>query len=98
MRQNLKEAVIPTVVARIIEHAIAQVLTPIAEAQFSEYSYGFRPNRRAQQAIVKLIEYFNDGYTHIVDIDLERLFDNVPQDKLVTLIHNIINDSYTESS
>ena len=54
---------IPTIVDRVIEQAIAQVLTPIAEAHFSEYSYGFRPNRRAQQAIVKLLEYFNDGYT-----------------------------------
>ncbi|MGN1403307.1 MAG: group II intron reverse transcriptase/maturase [Ruminococcus sp.] len=88
---------IPTVVDRVIEQAIAQVLTPIAELHFSEYSYGFRPNRRAQQAIVKLLEYFNDGYTYIVDIDLEKFFDNVPQDKLMTLVHNLINDPDTES-
>ena len=73
------------------------MLTPIAEPHFSEYSYGFRPNRRAQQAIVKLLEYFNDGYTYIVDIDLEKFFDNVPQDKLMTLVHNLINDPDTES-
>ena len=88
---------IPTVVDRVIEQAIAQVLTPIGESQFSEYSYGFRPNRRAQQAIVKLLEYFNDGYPYIVDIDLEKFFDNVPQDKLMTLVHNLINDPDTES-
>lgn len=88
---------IPTVVDRIIEQAIAQVLTPIAETQFSEYSYGFRPRRKAQQAIVKLLEYFNDGYTYIVDIDLEKFFDNVPQDKLMTLVHNLIDDPDTES-
>ena len=88
---------IPTVVDRVIERAIVQVLTPIAEPHFSEYSYGFRPNRRAQQAIVKLLEYFNDGYTYIVDIDLEKFFDNVPQDKLMTLVHNLINDPDTES-
>lgn len=88
---------IPTVVDRVIEQAIVQVLTPIAEPHFSEYSYGFRPNRRAQQAIVKLLEYFNDGYTYIVDIDLEEFFDNVPQDKLMTLVHNLINDPDTES-
>ena len=52
------------------------------EPQFSEHSYGFRPGRRAQQAIVELLEYLNDGYTYIVDIDLEKFFDNVPQDKL----------------
>lgn len=88
---------IPTVVDRVIEQAIAQVLTPIAEPHFSEYSYGFRPNRRAEQAIIKLLEYFNDGYTYIVDIDLEKFFDNVPQDKLMTLVHNLINDPDTES-
>ena len=88
---------IPTVVDRVIEQAIAQVLTPIAEPHFSEYSYGFRPNRRAEQAITKLLEYFNDGYTYIVDIDLEKFFDNVPQDKLMTLVHNLINDPDTES-
>ena len=88
---------IPTVVDRVIEQAIAQVLTPIAEPHFSEYSYGFRPNHRAEQAIIKLLEYFNDGYTCIVDIDLEKFFDNVPQDKLMTLVHNLINDPDTES-
>ena len=51
---------VPTVVDRIIEQAIVQRLTPIVEPHFSEYSYGFRPNRRAQQAILKLLEYFND--------------------------------------
>ena len=88
---------IPTVVDRVIEQAIAQVLTPIAEPHFSDNSYGFRPNRKSQQAIVKLLEYFNDGYTYIVDIDLEKFFDNVPQDKLMTLVHNLINDPDTES-
>ena len=88
---------IQTVVDRVIEQAIVQVLTPIAEPHFSEDSYGFRPNRRAQQAIIKLLEYFNDGYTYIVDIDLEKFFDNVPQDKLMTLVHNLINDPDTES-
>ena len=63
---------IPTIVDRIIEQAIAQRLTPIVEPHFSEYSYGFRPNRRAQQAIIKLLEYFNDEYTYVVDIDLEK--------------------------
>ena len=88
---------IPTVVDRVIEQAMAQILTPIAEPHFSEYSYGFRPDRRAEQAIIKLLEYFNDGYTYVVDIDLEKFFDNVPQDKLMTLVHNLINDPDTES-
>ena len=88
---------IPTIVDRIIEQAIVQVITPIVEPYFSEQSYGFRPKRRAQQAIQKLLEYLNDGYTYIVDIDLEKFFDNVPQDKLMTLVHKIINDPDTES-
>ena len=88
---------IPTVVDRIIEQAMAQVISPIAENQFSEYSYGFRPKRRAQQAVVKLLEYLNDGYTYIVDIDLEKFFDNVPHDKLMSLVHELINDPDTES-
>lgn len=88
---------VPTVVDRIIEQAIVQRLTPIVEPHFSEYSYGFRPNRRAQQAIVKLLECFNDGYTYVVDIDLEKFFDNVPQDKLMTLVGKLIRDPDTES-
>ena len=88
---------IPNVIDRIIEQAIAQVLTPIVEPYFSEYSYGFRPNRCAQQAVIKLLEYFNDGYTYIIDIDLEKFFDNVHHDKLMTLVRNIIHDPDTES-
>lgn len=88
---------IPSVIDRIIEQAIVQILTPIVEPYFSEYSYGFRPNRSAQQAIIKLLEYLNDGYTYIVDIDLEKFFDNVHHDKLMTLVRNIIHDPDTES-
>ena len=88
---------IPTVMDRIIEQAIVQGITPIVEPHFSEYSYGFRPGRRAQQAVIKLLEYLNDGYIYIVDIDLEKFFDNVPQDKLMTLVGKIIQDPDTES-
>ena len=88
---------IPSVVDRIIEQAIVQVITPIVEPYFSDYSYGFRPGRRAQQAVIKLLEYLNDGYTYIVDIDLEKFFDTVPQDKLMTLVGKIIKDPDTES-
>ena len=84
-------------VDRIIEQAIVQKLTPIVEPHFSEHSYGFRPGRKAQQAVIKLLEYFNDGYTYIVDIDLEKFFDNVPQDKLMSLVGKMIHDPDTES-
>ena len=88
---------IPTVVDRVIEQAMVQVLSSICEPHFSEYSYGFRPGRRCEQAILKLLEYFNDGYTWIVDIDLEKFFDNVPQDRLMSLVNNIIHDGDVES-
>lgn len=88
---------IPTVMDRVIEQAIAQVLSPIFEPLFSDSSYGFRPNRRCEQAIVKLLEYFNDGYTWIVDIDLEKFFDKVPQDKLMSYVGRVIHDGDTES-
>lgn len=94
---GMRKLGIPTVVDRIIEQAIVQVISPIVDPHFSEYSYGFRPGRRAQQAVIKLLEYLNDGYTYIVDIDLEKFFDNVPQDKLMTLVHKFIDDPDTES-
>ena len=83
---------IPTVVDRLIQQAIVQVLSPIYETQFSETSYGFRPNRSCEMAIIKLLEYFNDGYTWIVDIDLQKFFDTVCHDKLISIIMKTIHD------
>ncbi len=88
---------IPTVMDRIIQQAIAEVLTPIFEEHFSEYSYGFRPARNCEMAIIKTLEYFNEQYTWVVDIDLEKFFDNVPQDKLMTLVQKVIKSPDTES-
>ena len=88
---------IPTVIDRVIEQAITQVLTPIFDPSFHESSYGFRPNRRCEQAIVRLLELFNDGYVWIVDIDLEKFFDNVPQDRLMSFVGRVIHDGDTES-
>ena len=88
---------IPTVIDRVIEQAITQILTPIFDPMFSDNSYGFRPNKRCEQAITKLLEYFNDGYLWIVDIDLEKFFDNVPQDKLMSFVGRVIHDGDTES-
>src|SRR5699024_10715455 len=75
--------VIPTVVDRVIQQAISQVLTPIFDSQFSDNSYGFRPRRYAEMAILKALNYMNDGYEWIVDIDLERFFDTVNHDRLM---------------
>ena len=83
---------IPTVVDRVIQQAIVQVLSLIYEKQFSDSSYGFRPNRSCEMAIVKLLEYFNDGYVWIVDIDLEKFFDTVCHDKLISIIMKTIHD------
>lgn len=83
---------IPTVVDRLIQQAIVQVLSPIYEEKFSESSYGFRPGRSCEIAVMKLLEYFNDGYTWIVDIDLEKFFDTVCHDKLISIIMKIIHD------
>ena len=83
---------VPTVTDRFVQQAIAQVLTPIYEKQFHEHSYGFRPNRNAQQAILKALEMMNEGYDWIVDIDLEKFFDTVNHDKLMTLMTRCIND------
>ena len=83
---------IPTVMDRIIQQAIVQVLTPIYEEQFSNSSFGFRPGRSCEMAVIKLLEYFNDGYTWVVDIDLEKFFDSVCHDKLISIIMKTIHD------
>lgn len=83
---------IPTVVDRLIQQAIVQILSPIYEQQFSETSYGFRPNRSCEMAIIKLLEYFNDGYTWVVDIDLQKFFDTVCHDKIISIIMKTIHD------
>jgi len=83
---------IPTVKDRVIQQAIAQVLTPKFDKKFSEYSYGFRPNRYAEMAIIQALEYVNDGYEWIVDIDLERFFDTVNHDRLMNLVSRTVDD------
>lgn len=88
---------IPTVMDRVIQQSITQVITPLCEPIFSEHSYGFRPNRSCEMAIRELLVFLNEGYEWIVDIDLEKFFDNVPQDKLMSLVHSIIKDGDTES-
>ncbi|MDG8838827.1 reverse transcriptase domain-containing protein, partial [Streptococcus pneumoniae] len=94
---GIRQLGIPTVMDRMIQQAIVQVMSPICEPHFSDTSYGFRPNRSCEKAIMKFLEYLNDGYEWIVDIDLEKFFDTVPQDRLMSLVHNIIEDGDTES-
>ena len=82
---------------RVIQQGIVQIINPMCEPLFSEWSYGFRPNRNCETAIRQLLAYLNEGYEWIVDIDLEKFFDNVPQDRLMSLVHDIIKDGDTES-
>ena len=88
---------IPTARDRVVQQAISQAMSPKADAFFSESSYGFRPNRGAQMAIVKCLELFNDGYEWAVDIDLAKFFDNVPQDRLMSKVHLVADDGTIES-
>ena len=83
---------VPTVVDRFVQQAIAQVLTPLYEPKFSESSYGFRPNRSAHQAIKRAKDYYDEGYTQVVDIDLEKYFDTVNHDLLLDMLHEQISD------
>lgn len=83
---------IPTVVDRVIQQAIAQILSPIYEKQFSEYSYGFRPGRSTKDAVQKCNEYIEAGYTWTVDIDLAKYFDTVNHDKLMRLLSQDVQD------
>jgi RNA-directed DNA polymerase len=83
---------IPSVVDRVIQQAIAQILSPIYENQFSENSYGYRPGRNAHQALNKCRSYITEGYHHAVDMDLEKFFDTVNQSKLIEVLSRTVKD------
>jgi len=78
---------IPTVLDRLLQQAVEQVLAIKFEVDFEDHSYGFRPNRKAQQAVLKAQEYINAGYNHIVDIDLKTFFDEVDHCILLQLLY-----------
>lgn len=86
---------IPTVVDRVIQQAMLQVLSEIYEPIFSDHSYGFRPNRSAHTAMEEVLGYLNDGYEWIVDLDIEKFFDTVNHDKLISILRERVNDSRT---
>jgi group II intron reverse transcriptase/maturase len=83
---------IPTVIDRMLQQAVAQVLEPIFEETFSDNSYGFRPRRSAHDAIRQAEEYYKQGYTQVVDIDLQKYFDTVNHDILLSLIREQVKD------
>lgn len=86
---------IPTVRDRVIQQAIAQVLSNIYDNKFSNNSYGFRPHRSAHGAIEKTLEYLNEGYEWVIDLDIEAYFDTVNHDKLISILRENVNDSTT---
>jgi group II intron reverse transcriptase/maturase len=83
---------VPNVIDRMIQQAIAQVLTPIFEPIFSDHSYGFRPLRSAHDAVRKAKSYFDMGYEHVVDIDLQKYFDTLNHDLLMRMLREEITD------
>ena len=83
---------VPTVVDRVFQQAITQVLSPIYEKQFSKNSFGFRPNRGAHNALKQCQTNVNDGYVYVVDMDLEKFFDTVCQSKLIEVLSRTIKD------
>lgn len=83
---------IPTVVDRLIQQAISQVLSPLYEGDFSDNSYGFRPKRGAHQALGRYQSNITSGYKYVVDLDLEKFFDMVPHSKLMEILSHIIKD------
>ncbi len=89
---GVRQLGIPTVTDRLIQQAIAQELNKIFDPDFSENSYGFRPNRSAHQAIIAARGYIEQGYRWTVDIDLEKFFDRVNHDKLMSLIARKVKD------
>ncbi len=83
---------IPTVLDRFIQQAIQQVLSTLFEPTFSEHNYGFRPGRNAHDAVKAARGYIQDGYTWVVDIDIERFFDTVNHDRLMARMKQTVED------
>lgn len=92
VRAKSKDIGIPTVLDRLIQQALLQTLTPIFDPGFSEHSYGFRPGRRAHQAVQQAQKYILDGYRHVVDMDLEKFFDRVNHDVLMARVARKVQD------
>ena len=89
---GVRQLGIPTVKDRIIQQAISQVLTPVYEQVFSDHSYGFRPKRNAQQAIMRASRYVSEGMTVVVDMDMKSFFDEVNHDRLMYRLSRLIQD------
>lgn len=88
-----RELGIPTVTDRLIQQALLQVLQPLIDPTFSEYSHGFRPGRRARDAVLAAQQYVQEGYRVVVDVDLSKFFDRVNHDILIDRLRKRVNDA-----
>ena len=86
---------IPIVVDRVIQQAISQKLSEIFDSSFSQHSYGFRPNRSANDAMEEVLDNLNEGYEWVVDLDIEKYFDTVNHDKLISILREKVKDKVT---
>jgi len=84
---------IPTSVDRVVQEAVSRVLIEEYEPYFSDHSYGYRPNRDCHQAIQEALSYLNEGRTWVVDFDIEKYFDTVNHDKLISILREKVNDA-----
>lgn len=89
---NTRSLGIPTVVDRFVQQAISQVLIPLYEPQFSDNSFGFRPNRGAHDALHRVQQYAAQGYRYCIDLDLEKFFDTVNHSKLIEVLSRTVKD------
>jgi RNA-directed DNA polymerase len=89
---GMRELGIPTVLDRFVQQLLLQVLQPVFDPTFSEHSHGFRPGRRAHDAVRKAQQYIQEGRRWVVDVDLEKFFDRVNHDVLMGKLHNRIGD------
>lgn len=92
---GIRKLGIPTVVDRLVQQAVAQILTPIFERVFSDNSFGFRPQRVAQDVIARVVDLYNQGYRRVVDLDLKAYFDNVNHDLMIKYLQQYIDDPWT---
>ena len=86
---------IPSVADRVVQQAAAQLLSGIYDSTFSDHSYGFRPNRSAHDAMKDVLNNLNSGYDWVIDLDIEKYFDTVNHDKLISILREKVNDKRT---
>lgn len=92
---KLRPLGIPVVIDRVIQQAISQKLIEIFDSSFSQHIYGFRPNRSANDAMEEVLDNLNEGYEWVVDLDIEKYFDTVNHDKLISILREKVKDKVT---